>query len=134
MGFSALSFSDFQFNFMFVWEQTLYHFCSFKLIKAYIMAQNVVYLSECLMWTQEKNIFCCLLDEVLKGVSYIQLINGAVEFNCVFIDFLIYLLFLAALGFRLVVASGGYVLLQCTGFSLWWLLLWSTGYTRMGFS
>lgn len=84
------------------------------------MAPNVVYLGECFMWTQEK-IFCCLLDEVLKGVN--QLSNGAVEFSCVFIDFLIYLLVLAVLGFRLVVASGGYFLLQGTGFSLWWLQL-----------
>ena len=31
-------------------------------------------------------------------------------------------------GFSLVVASGGYSSLQCTGFSWWWLLLlWSTG-------
>ena len=38
-------------------------------------------------------------------------------------------------GFSLVVASGGYSLLQCTGFSLWWLLLLrSTGSRHLGFS
>ena len=31
--------------------------------------------------------------------------------------------FVAASGLSLVVASGGYSLLRCTGFSLWWLLL-----------
>ena len=42
--------------------------------------------------------------------------------------------FVAARGLSLV-ASGSYTLLQCTGFSLWWLvLLRSTGSRRMGFS
>ena len=36
--------------------------------------------------------------------------------------------FIAACGLSLVVASGGYSSLRCTGFSLWWLLLFcSTG-------
>ena len=43
--------------------------------------------------------------------------------------------FIAARGPSLVVVSGGYSLLRCPGFSLWWLhLLWSTGSRRMGFS
>ena len=41
----------------------------------------------------------------------------------------------AARGLSLVVASRGYSLLQCMGFSLWWpLLLWSTGSRHAGFS
>ena len=41
----------------------------------------------------------------------------------------------AAHGLSLVAVSGGYSLLQYTGFSLWWLLLlWSTGSRHMGFS
>ena len=50
-------------------------------------------------------------------------------------------LFLAVLGLRccsgfsLVVASGGYSLLRCAGFSLrWLLLLWSMGSKQVGFS
>ena len=58
-----------------------------------------------------------------------------------FIYLFIYL-FMAALGLRccvlgfsLVVASGGYSLLLCAGFSLrWLLLLWSTGSRSAGFS
>ena len=43
--------------------------------------------------------------------------------------------FVAARGLSLVVASGGYSLLPCTGFSLWWLLLLqSTGSRCVGFS
>ena len=43
--------------------------------------------------------------------------------------------FIAGCGLSLVVASGGYSLLQCVGFSLrWLLLLWSTGSRRVGFS
>ena len=38
-------------------------------------------------------------------------------------------------GFSLVAVGGGYSSLQCTGFSLrWLLLLWSTGSRRTGFS
>ena len=43
--------------------------------------------------------------------------------------------FVAAHRLSLVAASGGYSLLPCVGFSLWWLLLlWSMGSRRMGFS
>ena len=38
------------------------------------------------------------------------------------------------LGFSLVAASGGCSLARCTGFSLRWLLLWSTGCRCVGFS
>ena len=37
-------------------------------------------------------------------------------------------------GFLLVAASGGCSSLRCMGFSLWWLLLWSTGSSHRGFS
>ena len=44
-------------------------------------------------------------------------------------------IFVAARRLFLVAASGGYSLLQCTGFSLWWLLLlWTTGSRHTGFS
>ena len=43
--------------------------------------------------------------------------------------------FVAACGLSLVVGSGGYSSLWCTGFLLWGLLLlWSIGYRCMGFS
>ena len=43
--------------------------------------------------------------------------------------------FAAVRGLSLVAVSGGYFLLQCAGFSLWWLLLlWSTGSRHVGFS
>ena len=53
-----------------------------------------------------------------------------------FLKFILFIyLFLAACGLSLVVASGGYSLLWCTGFSLRWLLLLrSTGSRRVGFS
>ena len=44
-------------------------------------------------------------------------------------------IFAAAHRLSLVAASGGYSLLPCAGFSLWWLLLlWSTDSRRAGFS
>ena len=52
-----------------------------------------------------------------------------------FIYFWLCWVFVAARELSLVVASRGYSLLRCTGFSLrWLLLLWSTGSRRMGFS
>ena len=43
--------------------------------------------------------------------------------------------FVAVHGLSLVAASRGYTLLQCAGFSLWWLLLlWSIGSRHTGFS
>ena len=52
-----------------------------------------------------------------------------------FIYFWLRWVFVAARRLSLVVASGGYSLLWCTGFSLrYLLLLWSTGSRRVGFS
>ena len=42
--------------------------------------------------------------------------------------------FVAVRGLSLIAASGGYSSLWCTGFSLQWLLLWSTGSRCTGFS
>ena len=42
--------------------------------------------------------------------------------------------FIAVRRLSLVVVSGGYSSLQCMGFSLRWLLLWSTGSRHTGFS
>ena len=51
------------------------------------------------------------------------------------IYFWLHRVFIAARGLSLVVVSGGYSLLQCTGFSLQWLLLLrSTGSRHAGFS
>ena len=45
-----------------------------------------------------------------------------------FIYFWLHWVFVAVCGFSLVAASESYSLLQCVGFSLWWLLLlWSMG-------
>ena len=44
------------------------------------------------------------------------------------------LVFVAAHGLPLAAASGGHSSLRCMGFSLRWLLLWSTGSRHAGFS
>ena len=55
--------------------------------------------------------------------------------NYVFIYLWLHWVFTAVRGLSLVAASRGYSLLQCTGFSLWWLLLLqSMGSRCMGFS
>ena len=53
----------------------------------------------------------------------------------IFIYFWLRWFFVAEHRLSLVAASGGYSSLQCTGFSLWWLLLlWSTVSRHTGFS
>ena len=52
-----------------------------------------------------------------------------------FIYFWLHWVFVAACGLSLVVVNGGYSSLQCTGFSLQWLLLLqSMGFRLTGFS
>ena len=63
------------------------------------------------------------------------LVNCCVFSINLFIYFWLHWVFIAACRFSLFVASGGYSLLQCVGFSLrWLLLLWSTGSRHTGFS
>ena len=74
--------------------------------------------------------FCCELKTVLKK-NNLFLINLFI----LLIYFWLHWVFVAARGLSLVVMSGGYSSLQCTGFSLQWLLLlWSTGSRCAGFS
>ena len=58
--------------------------------------------------------------------------NCSLGFFCGF--FWLCWVFVAARRLSLVAVSGGYSSLQCVGFSLQWLLLWSTGSRLMGFS
>ena len=62
--------------------------------------------------------------------------QGRVSYFILFFNLVIFWLrwvFVAARGLSLVVASGGYSLLRCTGFSWrWLLLLWSMGSRRAG--
>ena len=56
-------------------------------------------------------------------------------FVCLFVCFWLCWVFVAVCGLSLVAASGGYSLLRCAGFSLWWLLfLRSMGSRCTGFS
>ena len=66
------------------------------------------------------------------GVFFFNLIN---ELICLFIYFWLCWVFVAMCRLSLVVASGGYSLLRCVGFSLrWLLLLWSMGSRCAGFT
>ena len=56
------------------------------------------------------------------------------KFIYLFVYFWLRWVFIAASGLSLVAAGGGYSSLQCEGFSLQWLLLWSTGSRHTGFS
>ena len=49
------------------------------------------------------------------------------KFIYLFVCFWLHWVFVAVHGLSLVAASGGYSSLRCAGFSLRWLLLWSTG-------
>ena len=60
---------------------------------------------------------------VTSGTSY----SFISRFFSFFSFFWLHWVFIATLGLSLVAGSWGYSSLQCTGFSLWWLLLWSAG-------
>ena len=83
--------------------------------------------------------FCNFSLRFLK-IAFLQLLELEGNFYYLFI-YLIYLIYFwlrwvfVAQGLSLVAASGGYCSLQCTGFSLQWLLLLqSTGPRHAGFS
>ena len=81
---------------------------------------NFLSLHICLLWAFHNN-----------GVIYVAYLIS------IYLSIYLWLrwVFVAARGLSLVVASGGYSSLQCTGFSLRWLLLSrSTGSGRTGFS
>ena len=95
--------------------------------------------SQKLLSVPESGTFSTLSD----GIRKIGIGKGVFgEFCFVFYSFILFILFLAALGLRcwaqafsLVAVRGGYSSLWCPGFSLQWLLLlWSTGSRREGFS
>ena len=74
------------------------------------------------------------MNEISAFYLFLKFFNFLINLFILFIYFWLCWVFVAARGLSLVVESGGYSLLQCAGFSLWWLLLWSTGSRRSGFS
>ena len=82
-----------------------------------------------------------IIKTIFSNTSYLKAIYKVNIDILVFIYLFIYLyfwlrwVFIAACGLSLVLASGGYSLVWCVGFSTWWLLLlWSTGSRHTGFS
>ena len=76
-------------------------------------------------------------EEMVLYQSKVSIFNSKLVFFLIniFIYFWLLWVFIAARGLSLVVASGGYSLLRCTGFSLRWLLLLrSMGSRHTGFS
>ena len=76
--------------------------------------------------------------QILLGLHYPIGIGFQIIFSCVIVVFFFFWLHwvsIVAHGLSPVAASGGYSLLWCTGFSLWWLLLLqSMGSRGAGFS
>ena len=83
-------------------------------------------------WTQELLLMPLKIGKV-SNIIYLFLFLKTNLF-IIFIYFWLHWVFVAARGFSLVAASGGYSLLWCSGFSSQWiLLLRSTGSRRIGF-
>ena len=71
----------------------------------------------------------------IPNVGATLMVKGFLFLINLFIYFWLHWVFVAAHGLSLIAASEGYSLLQCMGFSLWWLLLLqSTGSRSVGFS
>ena len=88
--------------------------------------------SQPVTWEQ----FVCLQQGKTNAPVSLNLLflKKKVKFIYLFIYFGLCWVFISAHGLSLVAASRGYSSLRCTSFSLQWLLLWSTGYRRTGFS
>ena len=88
--------------------------------------------------TREVSLYLFLIAAVLNALLKVHLLfffNLFILLFYLFIYFGLCWVFVAARGLSLVVASGGYSSLWCTGFSFWWLLLLrSTGSRLTGFS
>ena len=78
----------------------------------------------------------CLCKTVMMAMMMMMVmmtVTTTTIFRFFFFNYLFIYLFLAALGLHC--SGGGYSSLQCTGFSLQWLLLlWRMGSRLMGFS
>ena len=74
-------------------------------------------------------------DGYFWAVIHLFCVGKGFLINLFIYSFLAVLGLCCCVGFPLVLVSGGYSSLRCTGFSLrWLLLLWSTGSRRVGFS
>ena len=106
------------------------------------ISNSFLFISECyfIVFHTTTGLFTCgqtfSLFPVWAVINvYIQDFFFSFKVIYLFIYFWLRWVFVAARGLSLVVASGGYSSLQCTGFSLWWLLLLrSTGSRHAGFS
>ena len=77
--------------------------------------------------------FCVLILYLATLPRYVSISFFLIKKNF-FFNFWLHWVFVAAHRLSLVASSGGYSSLQCTGFSLWVLLLWTMGSRHAGFS
>ena len=99
----------------------------------------MVQLRACMPQLKIRGAATKILQEAMKILCAAANTQRSQINNFFFLIFKIYFwlcwVFVAARGLSLVVVSGSYSSLQCTGFSLQWLLLlWSTGSRYAGFS
>ena len=79
--------------------------------------------------------FCSSGTHFILFFKFIYFLEGTLFLFILFIYVWLHWVLVAMCGLSLVTMSGGYSLLQCAGFSLWWLLLLqSTGSRHVGFS
>ena len=119
---------------LFPWRSLITETCSRASIVARLRSQNG--LGQNGFSSVKKAMPCSLLLGTPYPICLESFLKNIYLFiYCLFIYFWLCWVFVAAHGLSLVVASGGYSLLRCVGFSLQWLLLLqSTGSRHAGFS
>ena len=111
----------------------LFFFCSYSVISSTLSSSFLICSS--VSFYLQLFPFSVFFISVIVFLISVWLSFKITFFISIFIYFWLHWVFVAVHGLSLVAASRGYSLLQCAGFSLWWLLLLpSTGSRHAGFS
>ena len=107
----------------------------------YVMYVCVACICDCVCVRCVWYVMCvcvCVFNNISVGWFFLNIFLDLFIYLSIYLSIYLFIfwlpwVFVAAHGLSVVAANRGYSSFQCTGFSLWWLLLlWSTGSRRAG--